>query len=320
MPSIGDFFLGVAVGGLLAAVGLHRLTTVGKPHFNPDLVSKEPSLFLVNDEVIKLGNGKRLTVDDILLAENVLFDEANLFKTVRWKGMNILQTPNDMMAIHTFLWEEQPDMLIELGSNTGGSAVFYAETMTSYNPNAHVITIDPRDGIAADLEYGIPVEVPASSSPLWGSHVHHIVGYPTSKEVRFKVEALLEKFNSSRIALFEDSDHAYETVMENLAMYQRYIKFCGWIMVHDIKAARLYNLTGPLAATRDFVKRFPLFRVNRRYEFLLSTEMPQGWMQKFNPFQPCGDGACNYGSSVRDQLCQSEGTREPKVWLYAPPS
>merc|ERR1711879_774017 len=101
-----------------------------------------------------------------------------------------------------FLWTERPDLMIEFGTSLGDSAVFFAEIMTSYNPAAHIITIDPKP----KHDEG-PVK--ASSSPFWGTTVLSIHGYPHHNATLAKVVALLEKWKPSNVFLNEDSAHFF---------------------------------------------------------------------------------------------------------------
>mmetsp|Transcript_29246 Transcript_29246/g.49368 ORF Transcript_29246/g.49368 Transcript_29246/m.49368 type:complete len:83 (-) Transcript_29246:1883-2131(-) len=68
------------------------------------------------------------------------------------------------------LWRLKPDVLIELGTNGGGSAFFYAFIMRAYNPRAKVITIDPKRTIDWNIEQvrGVcPHCINARDTMLW---------------------------------------------------------------------------------------------------------------------------------------------------------
>mmetsp|Transcript_23009 Transcript_23009/g.74277 ORF Transcript_23009/g.74277 Transcript_23009/m.74277 type:complete len:324 (-) Transcript_23009:59-1030(-) len=227
------------------------------------------SVYVDHDLDVDLGIGgipgqdrprgrRTVSVDDILFGYDILFENRSLFNVQHWKGMVMLQNPSDAFAIQDFLWTEQPDVMIEFGTYYGGSAVFFAEIMAAYNPAAHVITIDPIEWRGAEVE--------ATSSPLWGSMIHPIVGLPSDPAVRIRVERLLEEFGAKRVFISEDSSHNATEVLDNLVSYEHLIGPCGWILVQDTKLSRLEASHGPLEASRAFLRRFPAYRVRRTYE------------------------------------------------------
>jgi len=247
--------------------------------------SSRASLFLNRNWVVDIGNrdklggpeqvGKVITVDDIAFGYDVLYQERTLFRKQRWKGMEMQQDPLDAFAIQDFLWAEQPDTMLEFGTWTGGSAVFFADIMTSYNPHAHVITVDPERHYNNDRN-----KFKATSSPYWGSTIRPITGYPNHNKTRAKVMALLDEFNSSNIFLNEDSNHFAEVVFANLVAYQHLVRPCGWILIQDTKISRLEGTPGPIAAQRAFRRKFPAYQVRRQYEYFVYTQHAQGWLQK----------------------------------------
>merc|ERR1719316_690702 len=78
-------------------------------------------------------NGKTLTYDDITYGYNRLWADLGLWQMQRWKGMRFFQSPMDAVAIQQLVWNVKPDLLIEIGTHGGGSAVFIADIMSSYS-------------------------------------------------------------------------------------------------------------------------------------------------------------------------------------------
>lgn len=260
-------------------------------HFELDMpppLSAEHSIYMDKDQAVDLGNGKQLTVDDIVTGMEYLFERRVLYDHQRWKGMIMEQNPLDAFAIQHFLYKTKPEVLIEFGTNTGGAAVFYAEIMTSYNTASHVITIDPFDRIARSHTGHVP-DVLASSSPLWGTAVRHIVGVPTWRNVSSRVGKLLTEFNASNVFIIEDGRHRRHSVLSNLLKYQDLIKPCGWILVQDTRLDRTLHRPGegPYAAVEEFLSIAPHFRIRREFEYYLFTNNPMGWLQKVPPNYDC---------------------------------
>lgn len=248
------------------------------------------SLFIDWAEPVYVSLFRRLTVDEVLLGYDMLYERRRLFDRQRWKGMILEQDPNDAFAIQDYLWTERPDVMIEIGTNTGGAAVFFADIMTAYNPDAHVITIDIENRTARSWTGDVP-EVLASSSPLWGGAIRHIVGWANDPAVRRQVEDLLTEFGARSVFINEDSSHRYQDVYENVLAFHDLVEPCGWILIQDTKLARIYphrmgvfshkdSGGGSIRSQRRLVEEFPEYRVSRRWEYLMYTQHAQGWLQK----------------------------------------
>ena len=63
-------------------------------------------------------------------------------------GVRFGQPPFDAIVMQELLYDVQPDLIIETGSNAGGSALYYSWLMKFINPNCRIVTIE-----AQGLEY-----------------------------------------------------------------------------------------------------------------------------------------------------------------------
>ena len=60
-----------------------------------------------------------------------------------WHGVDTLISPPDAAAYSTLMWQHKPSLIIEIGTECGGSAVFFAMIMRQYAPGrARVLTYD----------------------------------------------------------------------------------------------------------------------------------------------------------------------------------
>merc|ERR1719247_3838626 len=91
---------------------------------------------------VEVAPGRRLTLDDVVFGYDLLFESMHLFSYVSWDRVAMQQDPQDAFAIADLLSRTQPDCFIELGTNSGGGAIFYADRMRVYHPNPLVVTID----------------------------------------------------------------------------------------------------------------------------------------------------------------------------------
>eukprot|EP00397_Hematodinium_sp_SG-2012_P029058 GEMP01030666.1.p1 GENE.GEMP01030666.1~~GEMP01030666.1.p1 ORF type:complete len:334 (+),score=55.63 GEMP01030666.1:145-1146(+) len=90
-------------------------------------------------------DGVSVTFDQILYGYDLIFENLAIFSRTSWFGISLQQDPADAFALQGLIWRSQPDLLIEIGTNTGGGAVFYASIMREYNSKSLVLTIDPKD-------------------------------------------------------------------------------------------------------------------------------------------------------------------------------
>ena len=84
---------------------------------------------------LKLSDGTRLTVDQVAEGfELIMAPLAGQMKAAGsegtvWDGVDTLVNPVDMATFTTLMWEHQPDLIIEIGTECGGSTLFFADTM-----------------------------------------------------------------------------------------------------------------------------------------------------------------------------------------------
>jgi len=209
-----------------------------------------------------------------------------MFSRTSWFGVSVQQDPSDAFALSQLLWREQPDLLVEIGTNTGGGAIMYATVMREYNPNSLVLTIDPKDPAKdwAQANKGCPDCVDVRCTNIWHSHVEYVQGLSRDDAVLARVKEVVPKF--SKVIVMHDGSHFYEDVLEDLKAYDSITPVGSYMVVQDTKMTRMYKpLTGngfPLHAARDFLKGHGKGRyiIDKQYEFLLSSQHHDGFLRK----------------------------------------
>lgn len=110
--------------------------------------------FLSANDTISLPQGSggqrslNLTVGQAALAFELMLSPVGEQSRAPWGegsvqfGIDSLVDPVDAAAFSALLFEQQPDLLLEIGTECGGSAVFFATTMQMYNARAKVYTWD----------------------------------------------------------------------------------------------------------------------------------------------------------------------------------
>lgn len=241
-------------------------------------------------------NGKTLTFDDIIYGYDLMFENLGLFTHTSWFGVALQQDPSDAFQLSSLLWREQPDLLIEIGTNTGGGAIFYASTMREYNPDSLVLTIDIND-LSSDWYQKTDTNAPkrpmgcahckdVRCTSIWNSkHVRFLKGASSSPEVIAEVERIVPRFK--KVVVMLDGSHNYEYVLKDLHAYDKFVPVGSYMVVQDTKMTRMYSHWPPydrfpLRATEDFLSGQGQGRyvVDKQYEYLLYSQHHNGWLRK----------------------------------------
>jgi cephalosporin hydroxylase len=149
---------------------------------------------------------------------------------VRWKGVDVLKQPVDLILQQEIIWDTKPDVLVETGSKYGGSACFYADL------GVEVHSVDVA-----------PPKTP-QAHPL----VTYYRGYSTNPTVLYHIGRACE---GRRVMVVLDSDHSRETVLDELGLYAPLVSEGCYLVVEDTA------LGGPQEALAEWLPGQP-FRVD----------------------------------------------------------
>ena len=189
------------------------------------------------------------------------------FGSVRWLGHPIWQNPLDAWGVQEALVSDGVDLVVECGTNLGGSALYMASIFDLLG-RGHVITIDVQ-----------PI------SQIEHPRIDHIVGSSTDVDVVEQVRAKIREMNPSNVMVLLDSDHTGQHVLRELELYGELVPVGGYVLVQDgcIDELRIMrrDRPGPLWATRRFIERDRRFVVDseRSGRYLLSHS-PSGWIRR----------------------------------------
>ena len=155
-------------------------------------------------------NGKLLSVDDIVYAYEQLFEVRGMHSDITFMGVGLQQHPLDAFAIGDLLWRVRPRLMNELGTSGGGGALYYARIMRGYDPQAHVLTIDPAMNTMPLVNWNHrEMCKPANSTRTWRQAVTYLRHLPSSATALGIARAMAA--NATAVGLpvlvVEDSDH-----------------------------------------------------------------------------------------------------------------
>ena len=202
---------------------------------------------------------------------NTLFMEQLIAKTddfsnITWLGKPIWQNTLDLWVIQETIWEIQPELLIECGTNRGGSAYFFAQLFDLIG-KGRVVSIDIEK--LHDLTH---------------PRIEFIIGDSKSEHVINQAREAASSANGPVMVIL-DSDHSAAHVSEELELYSSCVSPGSFVLVQDglVDVLDLWPSAGPgpLVAIKDFLEHHPEFEVDtERCERLLITHHPMGWLKR----------------------------------------
>jgi cephalosporin hydroxylase len=188
------------------------------------------------------------------------------FSSVKWLGHPIWQNILDLWIIQETIAEVKPELLIECGTNRGGSSLFYANLFDLMG-KGFVVTIDVE-------------KLHNLSHP----RVTYLLGSSTSPAI---VETVRNRVANCQgpVLVILDSEHSQKHVAGELEAYSPLVTPGSYCLVQDgvIDTFRDFRAgrPGPLPAILAFLKSSNDFEVDeeRSTRFFISHH-PHGWLRR----------------------------------------
>jgi cephalosporin hydroxylase len=198
-----------------------------------------------------------------------LIVETHNFDRVTWLGHPIWQNVLDLWVIQETIAEIRPALLLETGTNQGGSALFYAHLFDLLGTGT-VVTVDIER--MQDLRH---------------ARITTLIGSSVSSEILSLMREHVEAA-AGPVMVILDSDHQEEHVRAELEAYSAFVTEGSFLLAQDgvIDTVPWFAdaRPGPLPAIRSFVASHPEFEVDedRSRRFLISHH-PSGWLRRIAP-------------------------------------
>jgi cephalosporin hydroxylase len=189
-----------------------------------------------------------------------------------WMGVTALKNPLDMWIYQEIIHEVKPDVIVEIGSAMGGSALFLAH-MLDIIGSGIVVTIDiERSTFIAEHDRIVTVTGDSSSAPI----IH-------------RVEELC---SGRKVLVIHDGDHNRAKVLEDIRAYAPLVSVGSYLIVEDGVIDQIhadadregrfgdFRDGGPLRATREFLRENDSFVVDASRERYLITYNPEGFLKR----------------------------------------
>ena len=167
---------------------------------------------------------------------------------VKYRGVSYLKCPFDYVMYQMIMNEVRPDLVIEIGTNEGGGALYLADIMDQMGQGL-VHTIDLEDKVQEPL----------------------VMNHPRIK--RFKggyqnYDVSLAKNVFSKILVIDDGSHTYEDVLASLKKFGSLVTKNSYFIVEDGILNELgysgYD-GGPVRAIQEYLTLDDSYALDRRW-------------------------------------------------------
>src|SRR5258706_5749984 len=224
--------------------------------------------------LLNLGARKWLSQDEIVEEfQKVYFTEDRLKTT--YLGIASLQYPTDNWTMQEIISELKPDVIVETGTNAGGTALFYATILEKVNDRGKVITVDVGEQDPRVVRL-----------PLWQQRVEAIRGSSVAGDVLEKIRARVQGL---KVLVTLDSLHTKEHVLKEMQLYSPLVSHNSYLIVQDTQLMghriplAMYSgegREGPFEAVQEFMASNKNFEIDHSRERFLLTANPSGFLKR----------------------------------------
>lgn len=189
------------------------------------------------------------------------------FSQTTWLGHPIWQNPLDAWGLQEAIANDDVDLVIECGTNRGGSA-FYMASIMDLLDRGRVLTIDVER--LTDIEH---------------PRIDFIVGSSTDIATLEDVKRRISILRPQKVMVLLDSDHSGPHVLRELELYAPLVPVGGYVLCQDGCIDELHCMRqdrpGPLWAIRRFVRTDHRFEIDKdRSTRYLYSHSPSGWIRR----------------------------------------
>jgi cephalosporin hydroxylase len=216
-------------------------------------------------------------------ARQLWLARARQHTTDSYVGMPLAKFPEDLRTYEHLLWKMRANVVIDIGTWTGASALWFRDRLRTMHSYGRVDT--PRV-VSIDIDQEHAVAAVASADPDYANTITFLEGDVCDQALPELVARGLPR--NARCLVVEDSAHVYETTHAALLGFSRFVPIGGYFVVEDgcvdIEQMRLDDSwpRGVLPAIADWLSTSDGedFRVRRNLELYGMSCHPGGFLQR----------------------------------------
>jgi cephalosporin hydroxylase len=142
-----------------------------------------------------------------------------VWNKTKWLGIDCWKSVSDMWNYQEILSELKPSLVIEFGSNRGGSALFFAHMMQRLGQPFKVLSVDINHDALDPAVFGEPdIQFVESSS--------------ATPEIAELIQQLKDQFPGKIFAIL-DSNHAKDHVLAEMKLLRPLLSSGDYLLVED---------------------------------------------------------------------------------------
>jgi cephalosporin hydroxylase len=180
-------------------------------------------------------------------------------------GIPVQKCPLDLYIFQDIIYDVKPDVIIETGTASGGSA-YYMACLCDFLKKGKIITID------------------IIKWPKLPKHrrINYILGSSVDEEILKKIKTQIRK--NDKVLVILDSNHTAEYVLKELNVYSKFVTRGSYLIVEDtnVNGHPVFKEhgPGPMEALNSFKKTNRKFISDKGREKYLFTFNPEGYLKK----------------------------------------
>jgi len=175
------------------------------------------------------------------------FYDTKVWQRMTWMGVPIQKSPGDLWNYQELIFARRPRLIVEFGTNTGGSALYFAQMQQAAGIKGRVLSVDISHRIVhTPVRKCRAVELLERSS--------------SDPRVAKRIRALRRRYRGP-IFVVVDSDHSAEHVYAELQLLRGVLRTGDYLVVEDGNLNGHPVLPdfgpGPLQAVERYTAEFP---------------------------------------------------------------
>ena len=239
---------------------------------------------------------------DMPLREVLSIMQDRIMDQTTYFGVRALQSPLDYWVYQEIMFETRPDVIIEIGNASGGSALALAHLCDLLGKGRLIgIDLSHRD-IPEQVRRHPRISLIEGDACECFSHVARLIS------------------GNERVLVIEDSSHTYENTLSILRMYSGLVKEGDYFIVEDgicHHGLPIGPRPGPFEAVEAFVNENADFELDRDRESFLITWNPKGYLRRTGRSSGSPSPAGGPGSPPARRLTRS--SMREFLRLFVPP-
>lgn len=201
-----------------------------------------------------------------------------------YAGVPLSKFPEDLRTYEHLLWDQQPDVVVEIGTQHGASTLWFRDRLEAqrrYRPGAPSPKI-----VAVDIDTAATEANLDRVDPSWRESITLIQGDVCSDELAQAVKSAVP--DGANTFVIEDSAHVYDTTLAALKLYSDLVPIDGYFIVEDgcvdVEPLRIADdwPRGVLPAVDEWLQseQGGAFERRRDLEFYGITCHPKGFLKR----------------------------------------